>query len=91
MKSLTESVTTLKTEVREANRIIHEQAKLISFLNSEINRCNYRNDELQQYGRKESIKVHGLTDEFGNNATQIITDIVDEINENAVDSKGEKI
>ena len=32
MKSLTASVTSLKAEVREANRIIHEQAKLISSL-----------------------------------------------------------
>ena len=52
---------------------------------------NYRNDDLGQYGRRESIRIHGVTPDLGKDPEQIVLDIVKKIEETAVDDKGNKI
>ena len=84
MKSLLDKVTkmektmkTMKNNLKKANEVIVDQRKMINDLRSEINKTNYHNDSLQQYGRRESIRIHGITNET--NAEKVIKDIAEEI------------
>lgn len=91
LKKLTkveDTVISLKKSLKEAYQVISEQTKTINFLNSQINVANYRIDSNNQYGRREIIRVRGITPELGNDPEQIIADIAEEI-ENATRSAAE--
>ena len=69
-----------------------KQATQISTLNAEINCTNYRNDDLAQYGRRESIRIHRVTPELGDDPEQIVLDIAKEIEESSgVDDDGKPL
>ena len=76
------TVTSLKGSLREANQVISDQTKTINYLCSQINVANYRSDSNNQYGRREIMRVRGITPELGNDPEKIVADIAQEI-ENA--------
>ena len=96
LRKMNETVSTLKTNLKNAATVINAQAKTISCLNSQINVLNYRLDAQQQYGRRESWGLefgkNGVPEELGNDVEAIVMDVVKEINENATDKDtGRKI
>ena len=82
----------VKNILIKAIDVIDNQAKHICFLNSELNRVNYRIDAQNQYGRKECLQVDGLDESVhGSDAEKIMFDIVDEIEDKAKGKQGEDI
>ena len=92
VNGVSEEVTTMKSILKKAVDVIDSQAKHISALYSQLNLCNYRNDSLNQYGRKESAIVNGLDPKVhGTDPEKIMLEIAEEIEEKAKDKNGEKI
>ena len=82
----------VKEILMKALDVIDNQAKHICFLNTELNRANYRIDAQNQYGRKECLNVNGLDKNLhGSDAEKIMFDIVDEIEDKGKDKEGENI
>ena len=74
-------VTSLKDGMKKAHKVIIKQNETINNLHSKINSTNYRTDAIEQHGRKEAIRLRGVTDNLGHDAEQIIQDIATEIEE----------
>ena len=92
VKKLNSYVSSLKTCLQKANKIITDQNKEMNFLRTSINLANYRTDAREQYNRRESFKVINVTDELGNDPEKIIFDICKEIEDRAPpDNNGEKV
>ena len=90
--SKVDSLGTFQTVLTKALEIIHNQARQICYLNSQINMTNYRADAQQQYNRKEALKVLNLDPEVnGSDAIEIIVDIAREIEAKATDKEGKKV
>lgn len=71
------SVSSMKATLKKASDLIVDQTKIINDLHCKINTANYRHDSLEQYGRRESIRIHGVSDE--EDAEKLIEEIAAEI------------
>ena len=82
----------MKNLLVKAVDVIDTQAQQICFLQKELNRANYRNDALNQYGRKESARANGLDPKLhGTDPVKIMLEIVKEIEKKAKDSDGNAV
>lgn len=79
LTKMTDSFNSLKQHVRKTHEIIIEQQKEINQLRANLNIKNYQNDALEQYGRRESIRIHNVTNDLGSDATDIVIDIANQI------------
>ena len=64
---------------RSCHEIIIQQHKEINALRTNNNVVLYQNDCLEQYGRRESIRIHNITNDLCKDASDIVVDIVNQI------------
>ena len=92
VKKLNSYVSSLKTCLQKANKIIVDQNNEMNFLRTNINCANYRTDARKQYNCRESFKIINVTGELGTDPEKIIFDVCKEIEDRAPpDSNGEKV
>ena len=92
INTVSKEFASVKNLLKKAVEVIDSQAKHICSLYSEINRCNYRNDALNQYGRKECLQALGLKPEVhGTDPEKIMLEIAQEIEDKAEDKNGDKV
>ena len=92
VNTVSKEFASVKNLLKKAVEVIDSQAKHICSLYSEINRCNYRNDALNQYGRKECLQALGLKPEVhGTDPEKIMLEIAQEIEDKAEDKNGDKV
>ena len=66
-------------KLKEKQKVIDEQLKVINKLEADIRQCHFDNDALAQYNRRENIKIHGVeyrNEESVNNITKDIGKVI---------------
>ena len=79
MNKILDEMKSLKSSLKNAKQVISTQNNIINSMYKYINTTNYRIDAQEQQGRRESMRVHGVTEELGNNAEDIVNKISKEI------------
>lgn len=79
MNKLATCFNSLKEHVVKTHELLVEQTKQINKLRCEGNLRLYQNDALEQYGRRESIRIHNVTQDMGDDAVEIVLDMATEI------------
>ena len=79
LNKLNSNFKTLKEHVRSCHDIVIQQQKEINTLRANSNKQMYLNDGLEQYGRRESIRLHNVTRDLGDDAVDIVLDVVNQI------------
>ena len=77
-KELTDGFTTLQQDIRTLRNEVTQKDAAIDELRGEVHHLQLQNDALEQYGRRSSLRINGISEDQ-EDTTQAVVKLVNEV------------
>ena len=78
-REILDSVTSLSAQVQSLKEALAQRDAVINDLRAEVSELRHQNDALEQHGRRNSLRISGISEEWEENTTEAIVNIANEV------------